>query len=162
MSKNKPGNGSQSGQKQGLPPAKLPENKDDREKVIEAEIIKDPAVLNRPGVQQILMSMQVYQGPVPPAKQFADYEAAVPGSGMRLIDLSEKALTAQNERASSAQDADYAEARRGQWMAWSLAVFAMAGGVALGLNGAAWPGALFGSGGLAAIIYLFIQGKKRS
>lgn len=47
-------------------------------------------------------------------------------------------------------------------MAFIIAMTAIGGGIALGVLGHPWPGTLFGTGGLAAIVYLFIQGKDRN
>ncbi len=136
--------------------------KEEKGRVIEAEIVSDPSILRSPRVQEILLSMQFYRGPVPPAEQFAAYERAVPGSGMKLIELSSKALDAEIELNRSAQRGDFAEAKRGQWMAYSLAMATVLVGGFVVYSGAEWPGTLLGLGGLATIVYLFIQGKKRT
>lgn len=154
--------GAQGHQPSSSVPAQLPTDKVQRAKVIEAEILQDPKILNSPRVRAVLMEMEHYSGPVPPAKQFADYEAAVPGAGMELLAMSKRAMDAQIEHNADMRDKDFTEAGRGQWMAFMLALATIGGAIALGLNGAGWPGAFFGTGGLAAIVYLFIQGKKRS
>ncbi|KLC64093.1 MULTISPECIES: hypothetical protein [Xanthomonas] len=125
-----------------------------------AELVENPAILEHPAFRAVMLS-QSYSGPTPPAEEFAGYERAVPGAGLQLLDLSKSALASSVRINERAQELDYEEARRGQWMAYTLALATIAGAVALGMIGEGWPGALFGTGGLAAIVYLFIQGKKR-
>lgn len=125
-----------------------------------AELVENPAIINDPTFRAVVFS-QSYSGPTPPAEQFAGYERAVPGSGQQLLDLSKSALANSKQITERAQELDYEEARRGQWMAYTLALATIGGAIALAALGQGWPGALFGTGGLAAIVYLFIQGKKR-
>lgn len=149
------------GQPQNQTPVRLPEDSALRAELIEAAIIEDPSILNRPQLRAVVMRHEIYQGPVPQGKQFAEYEQAVPGSGMRLLDMSDSAMKAQIRLTEDAQNKDYEEARRGQWMAFGLALSTIIGASVIAAFGGAWPGAVFGTGGLAAIVYLFIQGKKR-
>jgi uncharacterized membrane protein len=142
-------------------PAKLPEDSTLSAEIIEAAIIDDPSILQRPQVRAVVMRAEFYQGPVPQGKQFAEYETAVPGSGMRLLDMSQKAMEAQIRLTENAQAKDFLEAGRGQWMAFGLALSTIVCATILGTLGGPWPGALFGTSGLGAIVYLFIQGKKR-
>ena len=52
------------------------------------------------------------------------------------------------------------EGKRGQIFAFFVTLFTLSAATYLILNGYIWPGSIFGTGGLAIIVYLFIQGKK--
>ncbi|MCD4697145.1 MAG: hypothetical protein K8S16_12985 [Bacteroidales bacterium] len=52
------------------------------------------------------------------------------------------------------------EGKRGQVFAFIITVITLIAATLLILNGYIWPGSIFGTGGLAIIVYLFIQGKK--
>jgi len=80
---------------------------------------------------------------------------------MELLALSRISVEGQVKFNHDRLAGDLGEAARGQWMAFVIAMTAIVGGLVLGLNGYPWPGTLFGTGGLAAIVYLFIQGKNR-
>lgn len=131
------------------------------EQVIAAELVSHPDLLKAPTIQRVLVQSHSYKGPAPHEKQFAEYEKAVPGAGMELLALSRISVEGQVKFNHDRLAGDLKEAGRGQWMAFAIAMTAILGGVTLGVLGHPWPGALFGTGGLAAIVYLFIQGKKR-
>ena len=56
---------------------------------------------------------------------------------------------------------DYAEAKRGQWMAFAIAIIALISGAYIAHQGSPWPGFFTSTGGLASVVLMFIQGKRR-
>lgn len=137
-----------------------------REQAIRAVILEHPELFQQPKVReamaQVIVQQSAYQGPVPPAEMYAAYEKADPGSGRLLIDMTSRAMTAQVEHNSRRLNGDFAEARLGQIFAFVIAMTAILCGAYVAIHGAKWPGTIIGVGGLAAIVYQFIQGRKRS
>lgn len=136
-----------------------------RNEIIKAEILKDPNLLQQPKVREtvakIMIKQSAYQGPVPSAEMYAAYEQADPGSGRLLIDMASRAMQAQVDHNKARLAGDLSEARLGQIFAFLIATVALIGGMYVAVHGAQWPGAILGVGGLAAIVYQFILGKKR-
>ena len=70
-----------------------------------------------------------FTGPLPPAETYAQYEATYPGAAARILGMAEKE---QDHRiAWENKSLDYAAKaeRRGQWMAYSLALGCIVGAV---------------------------------
>lgn len=139
-------------------------SQDERQKIIAAEIIAHPSLLQKPAMRdalKIVVQQSAYQGPVPPAEMYAAYEQADAGSGRLLIDMAKIAMQGQIAHNEARLDGDLAEARLGQIFAFIISMTALIAGAYVAIHGAQWPGAILGVGGLAAIVYQFIQGKKR-
>ena len=134
------------------------------------ELKRSPNILNKPefvNVKSLLTSNTIiqeqasYRGPLPPSAEFAKYEAACPGAAEKILDASRAALEGNMLISKKKLDNDYAEARRGQLMAFGIALSSLIVGLVVTLRGYQWSGTLFGTGGLATVVYFFIQGKKR-
>lgn len=106
--------------------------------------------------------LEISQSPWPPPDILGRYEEITPGSAERLIRLVEQ--EAEHRRALEVKQlhSEISETRIGQWMAFLIGLFTIAAGAYTALQGAEWPGALMGSGGVIGLAAVFIYGRKRS
>ena len=134
------------------------------------ELERNPNIINKPelgNVKSLLIRNTIvqeqasYRGPLPPSAEFAKYEAACPGAAEKILDASRAALEANIAISKKKIENDYDEAKRGQLMAFGIALLSLIVGLVVTLCGYQWSGTLFGTGGLATVVYFFIQGKKR-
>jgi uncharacterized membrane protein len=106
--------------------------------------------------------LEISQSPWPPPDIVERYESILPGSAERLIRLVEQ--EAEHRRALEVKqiNSEINETRIGQWMAFLIGVFTIAAGAYTALQGAEWPGALMGSGGVIGLVAVFIYGRKQN
>lgn len=109
----------------------------------------------------------VYSGPLPPSAELASYEKIKPGLADRIIHMAENEqshrhkLEAQELAMTEKQiKAAVRESFLGQFFAFSIALFTVSAGAYVTIQGAEIPGSILGTAGLAAIVYVFIQGRK--
>jgi len=153
---------------------KLPEKQ--REDIISAEIVRDPKVLLNPKVQRaVMMTMKTHKGPLPASEDFASYELITPGAGNRIIEMAERSLAhnqsmqvreqdrddREQQRATSYQTNEFAEARRGQNYGLTICLSGIGLGTLCILLGHEVAGTVFGGVPLVTMVYTFIQGRKR-
>lgn len=105
----------------------MPTPTDDLVKKIEREVgplIQGKAkkqVLGR--VNRILQQQVTYKGPIPPPDMFAGYEAAVPGSGDRILSMAERSLDHDCYVHRQAQIFDKEDRRLGMFLGfWTICV----------------------------------------
>ena len=111
-----------------------------------AEVKRRVQELDARGPRTVLAS---YQGPLPPAAQFAGYEEAVPGAGDRILGLAENE---QVLRELSIQTSF----RLGRWRIWgatAISALALAVAVIGHYLGSPWPAVPIGLAGFIGLIY---------
>lgn len=97
------------------------------------------------GPRTILAS---YEGPLPPASQFATYEEAVPGAGERILQMAEK----EQDLREQALRSQYRSGRMRNLSATAISVLAL-GVAALGhYFGSPWPAVPIGLAGFFGLI----------
>lgn len=90
-----------------------------------------------------------YQGPLPPASQFAKYEAAVPGAGERILQMAEK----EQQLREQALQGQYRSGRMRNLSATVISALAL-GVAALGhYLESPWPAVPIGLAGFIGLIY---------
>jgi uncharacterized membrane protein len=115
------------------------------------------------------MSEATRLGSFPSAEVLRAYNEAVPGSAERIIGRieaeaehrhrqEERALTAQIEDARAQRAAE----RRGQYLGFSIGVFAISCGTYAGVHNAQISGSFIGAGGVIGLVLAFIAGRKGS
>ena len=111
----------------------------------------------------------MFQGPLPPAVEFARYEEVSPGAGDRILSMAEAEQAhrhglekRQLKAADEDQRASRAQVKRGQLFGLIVSVSAIIGGTVIatissvyGSTAGAIMGGIVGSGGLASVIVAF-------
>lgn len=118
-------------------------------------------------IQRLEARQEMFQGPIPHPELLGAYDALVPGAADRLIRMAEEEAEHRRRLESEALQSDIAdrnearaEARRGQGFGFLLGMAAILGGTATAIMGAPWPGGLLGAGGLAALVAVFVIGRR--
>ena len=76
-----------------------------------------------------------FSGPLPHPKHFSEYDAAVPGSGERLLGMVEGSLAHAQGLQTRALDADIADMKEGRRLGFAALVILMLGAIGCGLLG---------------------------
>lgn len=121
-------------------------------------IIDPTSVAHQPdeGVTNLLLLQRAqYTGPIPPPQMLTEYGKIVPDFPERIIKRFEEE---GNHRARMEQEA-WAFQRRGQWMALSVAIFAMLSALILTLSNHDTVGAIMGGGTVLGLVSVFITGR---
>lgn len=118
---------------------------------------------NKPAVKNstaaIHIQQQLHSGPLPSPFDFQQYDIANPGTAERILIMAEEEQRhrhAIEKNISRDNSLMVAERRRGQWMAFAIAVLLPAIGAYLIVNGYSITGSLLGTAGLVPVIYAFI------
>lgn len=89
--------------------------------------------------QQILVhqqqSVRKFSGPIPPPETVEAYDRIYPGAAQIIIGMSQKEQDSRLAITERTANENIAYAKRGQWMAFSLAIFAMLTGLAAAYMG---------------------------
>ncbi|HML27564.1 MAG TPA: DUF2335 domain-containing protein [Hyphomicrobium sp.] len=105
---------------------------------------------------------EIFRGPVPHPKHFAQYEKACPGSGSRIIGMAETALTRAEDRNDAIVEHEYHYQLVGLYLAAGVLVAFLIAGVILCVSGHEYVGtAILGLSGLTTIASRFIDGKQK-
>lgn len=131
---------------------------------------------------QILAQQKITSGPIPSAQEFEYYERVLPGAADRILsmaesnqarrhesesmaDASNQKLAAANAEAvlagARASDEASSEARRSQWMAYSIVVIFAASAFALAVMGKEITASVLGGGVLVALVTTFLKKKAK-
>lgn len=127
------------------------------------EIFKGISAPQKKQLIQALVSFEyrkIHQGPIPDPETLAGYEKILPGSTDRIFSSVEKQSQHRMGLEEKIVEHSMVEAKRGQIFAFIVTLFTLIAATIIILYGYIWPGSILGTGGLAIIVYLFIQGKK--
>lgn len=107
-------------------------------------------------------------GPIPHPQILAEYERLSPGAANRIIAMAEAESSHRHNIENKAIDADiefvnrdYSEARLGQIFGFLIAILALIGSFYSAVNGAQLAGSIIGTGGISAVVAVFIYGRKK-
>lgn len=110
-----------------------------------------------------------YVGPLPPAAEFQKYNAITPGAGDRILTMAEKEQQHRHEMERLLFEAEItdgikerAENKRGQWMAWSIALVMIAVGAFLIYTGHPIIGSLLSGVTLLGVISAFLYNPRKT
>lgn len=99
-----------------------------------------------------------WSGPLPRPDVLAEFEKIVPGAAARIIAMTEHVLTASGKTLDKVADAEISGSKRGQWMAYSLAIFSFVAGVVFFAIDKPWAGTAFISLPVVLLITSFLSG----
>ena len=116
-----------------------------------------PVMLPLPQSQQTL---QVWQGQYPPPEAVEHYEKVLPGAFDRMIKMAEQLQAAQIDETRRAQTFAQADAKRGHWLGWSAAAFAMICAIASLAFGYPWVAAVFVSVPVMGVARALVESAK--
>ncbi|MHC9085376.1 DUF2335 domain-containing protein [Luteimonas sp. RIT-PG2_3] len=143
--------------KSSNPLAALPDEQ--KQEIIAEAIERNPELLQTSEVRAAVMAVaKSHSGPLPAPEDYAAYERACPGSGLRILgmaELAQNSMIALNERRI---DGDLAEGKRGQLCALVIALAGLAAGSITAVMGA--PAAVsiaLGGAPLAMLIAPFFR-----
>ena len=86
-----------------------------------------PTQTANPAQQQV--TMQQWQGPLPPPGALAQFDQIVPGSAERIIAMVEREQTHRQQHEAQEQRASIGNFNRGQLMAFALSMVSIAGSI---------------------------------
>ena len=100
-----------------------------------------PDVLRTLSVSKV--TSRKWSGPLPSPDVLAQFEGIVPGCAARIVAMTEHMLTASGKTLDKVADAEIETSKRGQWMAYSLAIISMVAGVYFFVVDKPWGGTAF-------------------
>lgn len=114
----------------------------------------------------------LFSGPIPPPELLGQYDGVLPGLADRIVSMAETegqhrrsqertALQSEINANRKLVEAHIKEKTRGQFMAFAIAIFALAVGSYVAVQGAPFAGAVIGAGGLASIVTAFLRSDKK-
>ena len=80
-----------------------------------------------------------FEGPLPPAQMYAQYESAYPGTAERILKMAEQQQQHRMGWENKVRDNGDKAEQRGQWMAFALAMASIGGAVICGVYGQTSP-----------------------
>jgi uncharacterized membrane protein len=124
-----------------------------------------PSQQNHPTQNQILF--QQTSGPLPAPNVLLEYDKNHPGFAERIMVMAEKEQSHRHVQESSIVQADIVvnkeiltERKRGQYLAFGIAVIAISAGTYAGINGASLAGSIIGGGGVVGLVSAFLYNRK--
>jgi uncharacterized membrane protein len=109
------------------------------QEVVEVLGERRPDLLKAFSITQV--QSRKWRGPLPSPDVLAQFEEIVPGCAARIIAMTEHVLTASGKTLDKVADAEITTSKRGQWMAYSLALISIGASIvffALGNNAAGY------------------------
>ncbi len=109
---------------------------------------------------ELIRTHSHFQGPLPPPAILQKYENIHPGFANRIMRMAEKEQKFQHNILDKQMDNDHQLSSRGQNYALIIAMALCISAVGLAIKGLGLPAGLLGTGGIVAVIYIFITGHK--
>lgn len=130
-----------------------------------------------------IFAQQTVSGPLPSARELEGYELVSPGAANRIITMAEgnQARRHESERmndesnrliaqanaeavfaSARSSDAEIAEVKRSQWMAYSIVLLFLGCSVGLALVGKEIAASVLGGGVLVALVTTFLKRKPKA
>lgn len=132
-----------------------------------SKLPEQSAAIEPPAEGVLSAAFAAFSGPLPPPDILKAYEGVVPGAAKDMHELAlERARRAMatEEKAAEAKIEDQravrAQFRRGQWLAFILALALISWGSACVLNGHDWAGATIVTTTLVSLVLAFLWGKR--
>ncbi|SDK71853.1 Uncharacterized membrane protein [Catalinimonas alkaloidigena] len=111
------------------------------------------------------VQQKFFSGPLPSPETLAEYEAAFPGSGERIIRMAEAKIEMAQSQSEHRRDLEKTVVKRslnqsstGQWMAFTIGIITIVGSLGLIYMGHDWAGVGL-IGGLATVLAPFLLNK---
>lgn len=116
-----------------------------------------------PHQQEIVIQafrQESFSGPIPHPDLLQGYENVKQGFAERIVSMAEAQQKHRFECEDKMVSGTVLESKRGQWMAFVIAILFLIGSIALGLFGHDWLGGIIGGGTLVALVTVFVTGRK--
>lgn len=132
---------------------------------ISPEVSEAIKTLNPKQRKAIIQSIQAvrheaFSGPIPHPELLQGYESVKPGFAERIVVMAEEQQKHRFDCEDKMVKGTVSESKRGQWMAFIIAILFLIGSIALGLLGHDWLGGVIGGGTLIALVTVFVTGRK--
>ncbi|ELI1597030.1 DUF2335 domain-containing protein [Vibrio alginolyticus] len=114
----------------------------------------------RQALLQITHHQQHFSGPMPPPEYLAEYEKIVPGIAKELFDGVKEDSAHIRKMQRDALKAQKRDNLLGQIFGFLIGIFAIGCGTYAAVNGSPLAGGFIGGGGVAALVAVFVIGKK--
>lgn len=100
-----------------------------------------------------------FSGPIPHPELLQGYESVKQGFAERIVSMAEEQQKHRFECENKMVAGTVSESKRGQWMAFIVAMLFLGAAVVLGLYGHDWLGGVIGGGTLVALVTVFVTGR---
>lgn len=115
--------------------------------------------------QIVIQSIQAvrqesFSGPIPHPELLKGYESVKQGFAERIVSMAEEQQKHRFECENKMVEGTVSESKRGQWMAFIVAIIFVVAAVALGLYGHDWLAGVIGGGTLVALVTVFVTGRR--
>lgn len=129
-----------------------------------SDAIKDLSPKQRDVIIQSIQAIrqESFSGPLPHPDILLGYENISSGFAERIMSMAEEQQRHRFECDKKLIKGTISESKRGQWMAFVIAILFLAGSITLSLFGHDWLGGIIGGGTLIALVTVFITGRKHN
>lgn len=117
------------------------------------------ALLQKEGSTKLLMQKASFSGPLPPPSILGEYNNVLEGSAERIMSLAEKEQQHRHYIEKKALNGHINLDRRGQYLGFSVATFALGCATFLIANGYVISGTIIGSLDIVALVGAFVYGR---
>lgn len=100
-----------------------------------------------------------FAGPLPTPALLAGYEQIVPGAAERLLAMAEAEAKHQREIEFAALRAEESSVRRGQWLGFGIALFALSTSIVALYLGSPWVAGIVGGATVVGLVSAFVIGR---
>ena len=101
-----------------------------------------------------------WSGPLPPPEALEQFERASPGAADRILGMAEQEEAHRHRQERDMLQSESSARARGQWMAFTLALVIILGGIWLIYKGKQWEGLVAVLAPLATLIGLFLYARE--
>lgn len=98
-------------------------------------------------------------GPIPHPDMLRGYEQVKSGFAERIVSMAEQEQKHRFECEKKIVNGTVSETKRGQWIAFTIAVLFLIAAVALGLYGHDWLAGVIGGGTIVALVTVFVTNR---
>lgn len=105
------------------------------------------------------VKQELFSGPIPHPELLKGYEDVKQGFAERIVAMAEEQQKHRFECERNMVNGTISESKRGQWMAFAIAILFLIASVALGLYGHDWLAGVIGGGTLVALVTVFITNR---
>lgn len=117
------------------------------------------ALLQKEGSTKLIMQKASFSGPLPPPSILGDYNNVLEGSAERIMSLAEKEQEHRHYVEKKALNGHVNLDRRGQYLGFSVATFALGCATFLIANDYVISGTIIGSLDIVALVGVFVYGR---
>lgn len=106
------------------------------------------------------MRQESFSGPIPHPDLLQGYDRVKPGFAERIVVMAEQQQQHRFDCERQMIKGTIVESKRGQWMAFAIALLFLVAAVVLGIFNHDWLAGVIGGGTLIALVTVFVTGRK--